>query len=285
MLPPLAKPFDRLQLQSAVQNFCQARAPLTENDVEQAIWNTEFCIYMQPIVDIATGRVTGAEALIRWQHPVRGIVNPDMFIPLVERWPVMMPLTLDVATQAVKAIAAVPGELSVAINVPPICLGNPIFPDLLAEVAISAGVSPSRITVEVTETAAMEDPIFTAAQVTRLRIKGFDVALDDFGTGYGSLVELHRMPVSAIKIDRSFVANLLTDKSAKAITRSIIGLGRSLDLQVVAEGVENRATLELLRSYECDFAQGYLFARPFPAIDLADWLRIWAEKAPPHTFG
>ena len=285
MLPPLAKPFEYGQIQGVVRRYSQAHAPLTEAVVEQAIWNSEFHIYLQPIIDIATHRVIGAEALIRWLHPVRGMIYPDKFIPLIERCPVMLPLTLEVATQAVKAISTIPGELSVAINVPPICLGDAVFPDLLADLAAAAGVSPSRITVEVTETAAMEDPAFTSAQVTRLRIKGFQVALDDFGTGYASLVELHRMPVSAIKIDRSFVANLLTDKSAEAITRSIVGLGRSLDLQVVAEGVENLATLERLRTYACDLAQGYHIARPLPAADLADWIVSWAGITPAHTFG
>jgi EAL domain-containing protein (putative c-di-GMP-specific phosphodiesterase class I) len=130
----------------------------------------------------------------------------------------------------------------------------------------------------------MADPVFTAAQLTRLRIKGFGVALDDFGTGYASLVELHRMPVSSIKIDRSFVSHIVRDEDATAIARSIIGLGQSLKLQVVAEGVEDRETLDILRSWDCELAQGYHIARPMPAKDLPSWMRAWDLKSPAHTF-
>jgi EAL domain-containing protein (putative c-di-GMP-specific phosphodiesterase class I)/CheY-like chemotaxis protein len=274
MLPPLTKPFDNARLRELLSRHAAAYASLTPADVEHAIWGSQIIVHMQPIVSLTGTRpvAVGAEALVRWNHPVRGVLSPAHFIPMVETLPLMLPLTLEIAGQAIRGIARTPGAQSVAINVSPACLGNPIFPDLLVDLAASEDIAPSRITVEITETAAMEDPAFTASQVTRLRIKGFDVALDDFGTGYGSLVELHRMPVSKLKIDRSFVKNLVSDKSAQAIVRSIIGLARNLDLQVVAEGVENAETLDLLRSYDCGLAQGFHIARPMPVADIDAWL-------------
>lgn len=284
MLAPMAKPFDHTQMADAIRRFANVQGPLTETDVQHALEKCEFSVHMQPIVEIRTRRVIATEALVRWLHPVRGMIYPDKFIPMLEQRPLMLPLTLDVARLAFGAVADLPGGISVGINVPPICLGDTHFPDLLTEVAAQHQIAPSRIALEITETAAMADPVFTAAQVTRLRIKGFKVALDDFGTGYASLVELHRMPVSAIKIDRSFVMHLLRDKDANAIVRSIIGLGRNLDLKVVAEGVENQETLDMLRSWDCELAQGYHIARPMPADTLAGWLASWEAKLLAHTF-
>lgn len=284
MLTPMAKPFDHATMISAIRQFANTQVPLTESDVQDALKKNEFDVHMQPIIDIRTRRVVGAEALVRWQHPVRGMIFPDKFIPMLERRPLMLPLTLDVARLALGAVSGLPGDVSVGINVPPICLGDTHFPELLTELAALHRISPSRIALEITETAAMADPMFTAAQVTRLRIKGFRVALDDFGTGYASLVELHRMPVSAIKVDRSFVMQVMRDADAKAIVRSIIGLGQSLGLQVIAEGVENRETLDLLRSWDCEMAQGYHVARPMPAEVLGGWLKAWEEKLLTHTF-
>ncbi len=284
MLAPMAKPFDHAQTVDAIRRFANVQGPLTETDVRSALEKCEFSVHMQPIIEIKTRRVVAAEALVRWLHSVRGMIYPDKFIPMLEQRPLMLPLTLDVARLAFGAVASLPGSVSVGINVPPICLGDTHFPDLLTEVAGQHRIPPSRVELEITETAAMADPVFTAAQVTRLRIKGFKVALDDFGTGYASLVELHRMPVSAIKIDRSFVMQLLRDKDASAIVRSIIGLGRNLDLRVIAEGVENQETLEFLRSWDCELAQGYHIARPMPADALAGWLASWEEKLLAHTF-
>jgi EAL domain-containing protein (putative c-di-GMP-specific phosphodiesterase class I) len=230
-------------------------------------------------VHTGTGRITGAEALVRWNHPKRGLIMPDRFIPLVEGSPLILPLTLMVAQLSIGTIAAIPGNLEVAINVSPICLADPHFPDQLVEIAFRHGLNPSRIVVEVTETAAMADPADTISQVTRLRIKGFQVALDDFGTGYSSLVELHRMPASMIKIDRSFTGAMLADKTAQMIVRSIVGLAKNLDLTVVAEGVENRETMLLLRSFDCELAQGFYFARPMVADSFAGWLESWQSRS------
>ncbi len=278
MLPPLSKPFDPTQMQSALDEFALSRSALSEAEVRLALQRGEFSVHMQPVVEIETGRVVGAEALVRWRHPVRGLVTPDMFIPLIEESSLILPLTLEVARLAIATIAAIPGEPSVAINVPPHCLGEPHFPDQLVQIAFRHGLKPSRVTVEVTETAAMADPAFTTAQVTRLRIKGFQVALDDFGTGYSSLLELHRMPVSMIKVDRSFVGSILRDKAAQVIAKSIIGLGKNLGLGVIAEGVENRETMEMLKTFDCQLAQGYHFARPMASDVFGSWLKIWEAR-------
>jgi EAL domain-containing protein (putative c-di-GMP-specific phosphodiesterase class I) len=197
---------------------------------------------------------------------------------MVESSSLILPLTLEVARLAIGSIAGVPGDHSIAINVSPTCLADPHFPDQLVQIAFRHGVKPSRVVVEVTETAAMEDPAFTTSQVTRLRIKGFQVALDDFGTGYSSLRELHRMPVSIIKVDRSFVGSILRDKAARVIAKSIIGLGRNLGLGVIAEGVENRETMEMLKSFDCELAQGFHFARPMAADIFGSWLKIWEAR-------
>jgi EAL domain-containing protein (putative c-di-GMP-specific phosphodiesterase class I)/CheY-like chemotaxis protein len=283
MLPPLAKPFEATQLQEALEQFSLSRSAVTEAEVDLALKRGELSVHLQPVIELASGRVSGAEALVRWHHPVRGLIMPDRFIPMVERSPFILPLTLEVARLAVAAIAELDGELSIAINVPPSCLADAHFPDQLVQIAFRHGLKPSRVTVEVTETAAMADPAFTTAQVTRLRIKGFQVALDDFGTGYSSLRELHRMPVSIIKIDRSFVGSLSTDKAAQAITKSIIGLGKNLGLGLIAEGVENRETMEMLHRLSCERAQGYHFARPMSADRFQSWIGSWPVRAPELT--
>jgi EAL domain-containing protein (putative c-di-GMP-specific phosphodiesterase class I) len=278
MLPPLAKPFDPADLQGALTRFTLGRSALSAAEVRRAVEQNELGVHLQPVLNLKTGRIAGAEALVRWNHPMRGLIMPDRFIPLVEGSPLILPLTLRVAQLAISQIAAIPGRLEVAINVPPFCLADPHFPDQLVELALGHGLDPSRIVVEVTETAAMADPAETISQVTRLRIKGFQVALDDFGTGYSSLVELHRMPASMIKIDRSFVAQILADKAARVIVRSIVALARNLDLMVIAEGVENRETLQMLRSFDCGLAQGYHIARPMAADSFAGWLRSWDAR-------
>ncbi len=284
MLAPIAKPFDHAMMASAIRQFAHVQVPLTEADVANALKAGEFGVHMQPIIDVQSRRVVAAEALVRWHHPMRGMVSPDKFIPMIERRPLMLPLTLEIARLALKGIAEIPGDVGVGINVPPLCIADANFPELLMEAATTHRVAPSRIMLEITETAAMADPVFTAAQLTRLRIKGFGVALDDFGTGYASLVELHRMPVSSIKVDRSFVSHIVRDEDATAIARSIIGLGQSLKLQVVAEGVEDQATLDMLRSWNCELAQGYYIARPMPAADLSAWIKAWDAKSTVHTF-
>ncbi|MBI1775955.1 MAG: EAL domain-containing response regulator [Proteobacteria bacterium] len=278
MLAPMRKPFDPAELQGALDQYALTHSAVTEPELKQALERGELVVHMQPVVEIATGRVVGAEALVRWRHPVRGLIHPDRFIPLVEESALILPLTLQVAQLAIGSISVLPGEPSVAINVPPTCLGDQHFPDQLVQIAFRHGMKPSRVTVEVTETAAMADPAFTTSQVTRLRIKGFHVALDDFGTGYSSLRELHRMPVSLIKVDRSFVGSILRDKAAQVIVKSIIGLANNLGLGVIAEGVENRETMEMLRSFDCKLAQGYHFARPMASDAFGGWLKIWEAR-------
>ena len=249
-----------------------------EHHVREALEKGEFRLQYQPVVDLSSGRVVGAEALVRWVSSERGTLPPDEFIPLLEETGLIVPVGTwvlqEACRQAGRLRTLVPGQPpAITVNVSARQLNQEGFPDIVAE-ALRAGEALERqIHLEITEGALMHD-VGTAWTILRqTKALGVKLALDDFGTGYSSLNYLRRLPVHELKIDGSFVAGMLTDPQDEVIVRSTIDLGHNLGLQVVAEGVENLTVLERLSRFGCDVAQGFYISRPLAADELMAWVR------------
>ncbi|CAM2151155.1 diguanylate cyclase [Pararobbsia alpina] len=247
-------------------------------ELRQAVERDELTLYYQPKVDLTSGRVSYVEALLRWEHPVRGIVPPDQFIPFAEQTGYIKVLSRWVANKALEQCAAwrkAGIELDVSINVSARDLINADLPQTFATLLEKHRVEPEWIWVEITESAVMDDPVHAMSTLDDLYAMGLRLSIDDFGTGYSSLAYLKKMPVHEIKIDKSFVMGMTDDRDDETIVRSTIALGHSLGLKVVAEGVETQSALEQLRQLDCDLAQGYFVSRPLSPERLQVWLTEW----------
>jgi diguanylate cyclase (GGDEF)-like protein/PAS domain S-box-containing protein len=249
-------------------------------DLRRAIEERELVLHYQPQIALATGAVVGVEALLRWRHPLRGLLSPDEFVPIAERSGLMHQLTRYVIDEALRqrarwARAGV--ELRVAVNASMRNCVDAAFPADVAGLLERHGVPATALELEITEHAVITDGFRAKAVLEALSRTGVAIAIDDFGTGYSSLAFLRRLPLEAIKIDRSFVAAMTTDRDDEVIVASTIDLARNLGLRVVAEGVESAAVVDSLRVLGCDIAQGYHFARPVPADELGEWLAARAE--------
>jgi diguanylate cyclase (GGDEF)-like protein len=244
-------------------------------ELRRAIESDELSLYFQPKVNMDTGKVTCAEALVRWQHPRHGMLNPDLFVPIAEQTGLIRPLSrwvLNAALCQVNRWRQDGLDLSVAVNLSMRNLHDPEIVDMIRKLLTRWGVPPSGLTIEITESSLMADAARAMEVLNRVRAMGVSVSIDDFGTGYSSLAYLKRLPVHELKIDKSFVAHMANDENDAAIVRSTIGLAHELGLGVVAEGVEDRDTWELLSNVGCDVAQGYFISRPLPPLVLGEWL-------------
>jgi diguanylate cyclase (GGDEF)-like protein len=250
---------------AALDSAVQEREAL-EQRLREAIANSEIVPHYQPVVDLAAREVQSVELLSRWQHPERGLLPPSEFIALAENAGLIGALTLSVLRQACDDLARMPAHWRVAINIVPTQIQDPHLIEQLLQVMRSAGADPRRFEIELTETALVADIDAARRTIEALQREGITVALDDFGTGYSSLSYLSRMWFDKIKIDRSFIATLHESSESVKIVQSIIGLGASLGVQVVAEGVETERDARTLAGLACAAAQGYLFARPM-ALD------------------
>ena len=252
-----------------------ATAAVTAQDVREAIAERRITIAAQPKLDVATRQVVGVEILARWNDPVHGFVPPDVFVALAEAEGLMQPLTLLVLEQALAWFVASPLRArggSVAVNLSTSCLSDVALADKIQQCCATAGVAAERLILEITESTAMDRTADSFDTLTRLRLKGFRLSVDDFGTGYSSLAQLARLPLSEIKIDRSFVMKLLTSQDARKIVDATIRLAQGMDLVSVAEGVEDEAVLGALAELGCTLAQGYHIARPLPVAEFDAWL-------------
>jgi diguanylate cyclase (GGDEF)-like protein len=251
-------------------------------DLRQAIARREIILYYQPQVAIATGEVTGFEALARWRHEQRGWIPPGEFIPVAERMGLIKPLTACLVELAARQLVAWQGAgivIPVAVNVSMRNLLDPRFPPTLRDIVASTGTEARRIKLEITESALMTEPARVLETMNELRELGFGFSIDDFGTGYSSLAYLQRLPVEEIKIDRSFVGELANNAGNEAIVRATIELAGGLGLDVVAEGVEDEPTWQDLRRLGCSTAQGYFLSRPMPAGEVEGWLAEWSSRS------
>ena len=243
-------------------------------ELRRALDHDELILHFQPKVAVAGGELVGVEALVRWEHPERGLIPPNAFIPLAEQTGLIRPLTqrvLDRALEQCRAWHDARLELSVAVNVAPRLLSEPDFPALVGGLLDRWGVPPALLELEITESGLMVDAERTQEVLWRLHDLGVRLSIDDFGTGYSSLSRLRELPIDHLKIDRSFVQRLEEADADAAIVRSTIGLGQSLGLRVVAEGVETADALRRLGAFGCDQAQGFHIARPLPAAELTAW--------------
>ncbi|MGH2557139.1 MAG: putative bifunctional diguanylate cyclase/phosphodiesterase [Actinomycetota bacterium] len=243
-------------------------------ELRHAMERGEIVVHYQPKADLRDGSLTGAEALVRWNHPVRGPIGPNEFIPIAEQTGLVKPLTLYVLEEALKQVSrwnAQGLDLAVAVNLSARNLLDLELPDQVARLLARWSIPPAKLGLEITESFIMADPIRAKAVVDRLHEMGVVLAIDDFGTGYSSLAYLKRLPIHELKIDRSFVAGMMEDDNDAVIVRSTIELGRNLGLKVIAEGVETQAIWEELGSMGCDVAQGYLLSRPLPPNELVEW--------------
>jgi diguanylate cyclase (GGDEF)-like protein len=245
------------------------RKRVLQSDLSLALERGEFRLDFQPLMDIASGQIAGAEALLRWQHPTRGLMPPGDFIPLIEESGLVGPVGAWVIEHACTVAAAWPAPLIIAVNLSPLQFRDPDLAASILDVLTRTGLSPDRLELEITESSVLESDTQTAATINTLHEAGLRIALDDFGTGYSSLSYLQRYPFNKIKIDRAFIRRLGAEKGDTSIVLAILGLAERLDMIVTAEGVETAAQADLLLSYGCQQAQGFLFHRPMAAAALA----------------
>lgn len=250
-------------------------------ELRHALYNDELTIHYQPQVSFIDGRWTGMEALVRWQHPIHGLLSPNSFIQPMENIGLITKLTQSVLQKTLidmEILNQLNFQGTVSVNLPAGALENVAFPDLVAKNIDMDGIPRGRITFELTETSLAVSPTHSADILARLRLKGFMLAIDDFGTGYSSLEALHKLPFNELKIDMHFVQSADSDHVARAIVEHSIALGRRLKMNVVAEGVETKEQWKWLASLGCDIAQGYLVSRPLPIHALSEWASNWEQR-------
>jgi diguanylate cyclase len=255
--------------------FSPARLRLVQ-DLRSGIARGQLELHYQPKLRLSDNRVVGVEALARWNHPEQGLISPESFIPLAEHTGLIRPLTLAVLEMAIDQTAAWRSrgiELGMSVNLSPRNLTDHELPHQIKRLLEQRGVPTTSLELELTEDTIMTDPKRAREVLARLDAMGIWLAIDDFGTGYSSLAYLKQLPVTTLKVDRSFVSSMTEEDEDAAIVRSTIALGRNLGLRVVAEGVETDAVMNQLRQLGCDQVQGYYVSRPVPAPDFEDWLR------------
>jgi diguanylate cyclase (GGDEF)-like protein len=266
-------------MQDTIQNHMEL-----EMDLREALEKDEFFLAYQPTIDLSDMNPTGVEALIRWKHPVRGVVQPDDFIPLLEETGLITEVgkwVLEEACAQGAAWRAAGYPIGMAVNVS----GRQLDSDQLItdiEDALShSGLDPAALTIEITETTLMRNIDETARRLTQVKQLGVRIAIDDFGTGYSSLAHLQRFPVDALKIDQSFISGMRHNQEGETLLHTLVQLGKALSIETFAEGIEQEHELSLLRDQNCDSGQGFLFARPLDVAATESFLRNWAEDTIP----
>jgi diguanylate cyclase (GGDEF)-like protein len=261
----------RVHVHSPACDYFDANRLILLGQVRTALEQGEFVLHYQPKVDLERRRITGVEALVRWNHPQRGLLGPQEFIPQIEPTALVGAFTLHVIEQALAQMLAWRGrgiDLEMSVNLSARNLLDPELPQQVTELLARYGIPPQRLTAEVTESTALVDPERAVAALAALRAAGVGVSIDDFGTGNASIEYLATLPASELKIDRSFITDMLDDTRAEAIVRATIDLARNLGLTVVAEGIETEAVMDHLTLLGADTGQGYVISRPLPAAEL-----------------
>lgn len=275
---------DRLILKSGVQpQDYEADVPsvFTKSELKSAITNDEIVVYYQPKISIATGRIAGAEALVRWNHPDLGIVGPDHFVALAEHCDLIGDLTRFVTRTAIDDAVRwhkLRLKFKVAVNMSVKVLNNLDLPDEIAASVDASGLARSQFIFEVTESRLLEKNTVSMEVLARLRLLGFDLSIDDFGTGYSNIEHLREYPFNELKIDQSFVCKATSDVRAKASVEASVALGKKLGLRIVAEGIEKREDWEYVAKTGVDEVQGFLIARPMPMDSLLEWYFEYRAK-------
>ncbi len=267
----------------------------SEHDLRRAIERDEFVLRFQPIVHLPTRRLAGFETLLRWEHPTQGLLLPERFIPLAEATGLISAITTAVLRGVVRefpvlAAAALPSDppLFLTINVSGADLRRADFAATAISILVDGGVDPRAIRLEITESVFITDPETSTRTLQQCRDQGMRIAIDDFGTGYSSLNYLYALPVSTLKMDRSFAKSLLSDPVGRKVIGAILHLGGELNLDVVAEGIEEESEAAMLTGMGCGYGQGYLFGRPAPLQTAVDLIGAWNHQpasAPKHAWG
>jgi EAL domain-containing protein (putative c-di-GMP-specific phosphodiesterase class I) len=269
---------DSYQFYSAAMNVHTVERLELESDLRRALERNEFLLHYQPKVELATGLITGVEALLRWNHPRRGLVPPMQFIPLAEETGLIVPIGEWVLATACAQIKKWQdhglSKLDLAVNLSARQFADPMLLSKLTGIIRRSGLDPSSLELEITESVVMLHGECAVDLLKQLKSLGVRIAIDDFGTGYSSLAYLKRFPIDTIKVDRSFIRDIPSDSGDMQITRAIIAMAHSLRLRVVAEGVETADQVKFLRSQRCDIVQGYYFHHPLPEPQAAAALKL-----------
>jgi EAL domain-containing protein (putative c-di-GMP-specific phosphodiesterase class I) len=262
-------------LSAEKESGCGNEFEITKQDLQDALDRHEFVLEYQPKIECKNGEIAGLEALARWQHPDKGMIMPDCFIPVAEETGLIDALTAQVFDQSLEWFSeAFPrSNLHLSLNLSARSLVDIQLADHLATLCHLFQIAPERIVLELTESSAMVDPILSLDLMTRIRMKGFQLSIDDFGTGFSSMVQLVRLPFSEIKVDKSFVLLVKQTKESLTVIKSIIDLGHSLGLRVTAEGVDDPSTLNYINTLGCDLAQGFFIARPMSGEAASSWAK------------
>ena len=261
----------------ADQKNTEAESSIKYSEIKRALEQGEFMLYYQPIYDTKKETVVGAEALIRWKHPIKGIVPPGLFLPLVEKTGFMKHLGEYVAKEAIEQLAIWKKlgfqEIQVSINLSLREFETMDYPLILDTLLHNNLINTSQLKVEVTENIAMVNEKYSAKQFAKLKKLGIGISLDDFGTGYSSFSMLEAFPIETLKIDRSFVGDMPKNKDHRTIVKAMIAMAHSLGIKVIAEGIEDQKTAEILKALECDYMQGYHLGRPMPVFEFQELIR------------
>jgi EAL domain-containing protein (putative c-di-GMP-specific phosphodiesterase class I)/FixJ family two-component response regulator len=288
----LEKPFEVEDLEAILKINTQPAAPhvsrtktkfvIEDAELRNAVECNQFILYYQPQIDIPTGNIVGLEALVRWQHPERGLIFPDDFVPRLEKLGLIDRLGWIVASRALSEVSKFADKDGVipmlSMNVSVLSLHDLKFPDTMAALIVTHNISPKKVTLEITESGLIKELTHTLDVLTRLRLKQVQLSIDDFGTGYSMMQQLQNIPATELKIDKSFVQNMHSRDSDRIMVQKTIEIDHELGMKVVAEGVETSEQLAFLRSTGCDFAQGYLYSRPLPVPELLVWLETYRAR-------
>ncbi|MDC0434955.1 EAL domain-containing protein, partial [bacterium] len=242
-----------------------------ENDLRLALLNQQFELYYQPQVIAESGEIFAVEALMRWKHPVHGFIPPDKFIPELERNGLIIEVGKWVLQQAASQLNEWKKSgysIRMAVNISSRQLEDGHLPGYIRKLLVAESIEPHELELELTESCLMKNPVYAISLLNELNDIGIYLALDDFGTGYSSLSYLKKVPIQTLKIDKSFVRDILTDQNDRAIATTIIAMAKSLELKVIAEGVETEEQLKFLQQSRCDYIQGYYFSKPVSAGEL-----------------
>jgi EAL domain-containing protein (putative c-di-GMP-specific phosphodiesterase class I) len=285
----LQKPFKHEGIQAILsslpapkgQHRPQAEIVIQVAELAAGIARGEIDLYYQPIVSLKTRALIAVEALARWNHPLHGMLLPGAFIPLAEENDLARSLTEAVLVKAVQQCAEWRRSgltCKVAVNLSPKVLNDRALPEHLTKIVSEAGIAPSSLILEVTESGMFVDDLLSMEIVTRLDLRGFSISIDDFGTGYSSIQQLQRLPFAELKIDRMFISGATSSSVNQTVIRTSVELARTLKMSVVAEGVETAADWSLAYAEDCDVAQGYFIARPMPAQAVLPWAKNWQTR-------
>ncbi len=240
----------------------------TEAEIRSGLLDKQFVPFFQPLIELSSSEIKGFEVLARWNHPTRGLLEPAEFITVAEETGLIASLSMDVMRQALLDARGWPGHLTIAVNVSPVQFKDPLLAQRIVKLLAETGFPAGRLELEITESTILEDHDLALSTVESLKNHGIRISLDDFGTGYASLTQLRSLPFDRIKIDRSFIASILSDEQSHAIVSAIANLGRNLKLPVTAEGVESAGVQGKLQQLGCSDAQGWLFGRAVPASEV-----------------